>query len=324
MTDAATRSRADAAALRASAARALAAAVDAARADFAVLPLAADVLADSLRAAAARFCADAPVSFVASARSAGAEPDSAGAGVADPVAVVPVAFAERLDGADAPFVVPDFADVDAPFAEPDFADVRFAAASDAGRFAVPDDAAGFRALVVRFAAGVTGSAAVVPVASSAAVVARAADARFAAVARVAADFAAVLLVDDFAAADLVVDAFAALERAAADFAAVARPAVVPPARPGSPRPCSDATDSPRPADTPVSVPSGVSSSGPDRETEVTTTTYQPPCPQPWTSHSEFTSWRADPRSWAEPGRRITILLRLHRNPQRHLRLSGIL
>ncbi|WP_337282461.1 hypothetical protein [Agromyces sp. CCNWLW213] len=42
--------------------------------------------------------------------------------------------------------------------------------------------------------------------------------------------------------------------------------------PGSPAP--DATDDPRSADTPVPVPSGVSSSGPDRETEVTTTTYQ--------------------------------------------------
>ncbi|MBM7505266.1 hypothetical protein ACFPER_13635 [Agromyces aurantiacus] len=37
-----------------------------------------------------------------------------------------------------------------------------------------------------------------------------------------------------------------------------------------------ATASPRSADTPVPVPSGVSSSGPDRETEVTPTTYQPP------------------------------------------------
>jgi hypothetical protein len=51
----------------------------------------------------------------------------------------------------------------------------------------------------------------------------------------------------------------------------------------SPLPISGATDAPRSADTPVPVPSGVSSSGPDRETEVTTTTYQvgpPPPPNP--------------------------------------------
>ncbi|WP_400999399.1 hypothetical protein [Agromyces sp. GXQ0307] len=226
----------------------------------------------------------------------------------------------------APAVGDPLADVvfAAPLAEPDFADARFAAASDDGRLAVPDDAAGFRALDVRFAAGLTGSAVVVSLASSAAVVGRAAVARFAAVVRVAVDFAAVLLVDDFVAADLVAEALAALERAAADFAAVVRPAVFPPARPDSPRPCSDVADSPRRADTPVPVPSGVSSSGPDRETEVTTTTYQPPRPQPWTLHSEFTSWRPEPPSWASPVRRITIPLRLARNPRRRPRASGIL
>ncbi|WP_353816331.1 hypothetical protein [Agromyces sp. SYSU T00266] len=266
------------------------------------------MLADSLRAAAARFCAEAPVSVVAFARPADAESWVD----ADPVDAASDPFAGRL------------VDVEAPFGEPDFADARFAAASDAGRLAVPDVAAGFLGVEPRFAAGFTGSAAVVAVASSAAVVARAADARLAAVDRVAADFADVLLVVDFDAADLEVEAFAALERAADDFAAAVRPAGVPPARPGSPRPCSDATDSPRPADTPVSVPSGVSSSGPDRETEVTTTTYQPPRPEPWTSHSEFTSWRAEPPSRALPARRITILLRLARNPQHGLLPSGIL
>ncbi|MRX45366.1 hypothetical protein [Agromyces kandeliae] len=255
VTEAATRSRADAAALRASAARDRAAAADAARADFADLPRAAELLADSPRAAAARLGADAEVS---GASSPGSDRASE------------VAFAEA----------------------------RFAAAADAGRLAAPEDAAGFRALEVRFAAGLAGSAAVVSVASSAAVVARAADARFAAVERVAADLAAVDFVDDLVAADLDAEAFAALERAAADLAAVVRPAGFPPARADPSRPCSDATDSPRRSDTPVSVPSGVSSSGADRETEVTTTTYQPPRPQPWTSHSEFTSWRSEPPSWA--------------------------
>ncbi|WP_425545771.1 hypothetical protein, partial [Agromyces bracchium] len=212
------------------------------------------------------------------------------------------AFAAGPDAPVPAFVAGPLVDVDfvAPLAEPDLADARFAAASDEGRLAVPDDAAGFLALVERFAAGLIGSAAVVSVASSAAVIARAADARFAAVDRVAVDFAALLFVDDFAAADLVAEALAALERAAADVAAVARPAVFPAARPDSPRPCSDAADSPRRADTPVSVPSGVSSSGPDRETEVTTTTYQPPRPQPWSLHSEFTSWRAQPPAGRNP------------------------
>ncbi|WP_438854963.1 hypothetical protein [Agromyces sp. M3QZ16-3] len=278
VTEAATRCRADAAVFRASAARARAAAADAARADRAVCPFAAEVLADSVRAAAARFGADAVVPGAASTSSAGAP---AFAEVSEAPAAA--AFVDRL--AD---------DVDPPLDEPDFADARFAAASDAGRLAAPDDAAGFLVPVERFAAGLAGSAAVVSIASSAAVVARAAEARLAAVDRVAVDFAEPLLVDDFVAADLVADALAAFERAAADFAAVARPAVFPPARPDSPRPCSDATDSPRRSDTPVSVPSGVSSSGPDRETEVTTTTYQPPRPQPWSLHSEFTCGERKP------------------------------
>ncbi|MGR0318174.1 hypothetical protein ACULK2_02335 [Agromyces sp. ZXT2-3] len=303
MTDAATRCLADAAALRASAARVRAAAADAARAVFADFPRSADVLADSLRAAAARFDAGgagtAAAGVALSSVAAGASDGSGTAGAGDGGFGVPFVDAVR-------------------------ADARLAAAADAGRFAVPDEAAGFRAGELRFAAGLAGSAAVVSVVSSAAVLAREAEARFAAVDRVAADLAAVDFEDDFAAAVFDAEAFAALDRAAADFAAVDPPVVAAEESPDASRPDSDATDSPRRADTPVPVPSGVSSSGPDRETEVTTTTYQPPRPQPWSSHSEFTSWRPGVRSWAEPARSITIRTRLRRNPQRRDRASGIL
>jgi hypothetical protein len=261
------------------------------------------VLADSLRAVAAR------LDVVGSADGPVVDDESVEGVTVDGFAVED-------------FPVEGFAVEDA--VADDFAAARLAAAAEAGRFAVPEDAAGFFAPVARLVVGFSGSAAVVSTASSAAVVAEDADARLAAVDRAAPDFAVVDLVDDFTAADLDADDFAALDLDAADFAAAVRPLERPEARPDPSRPCSGATTSPRGADTPVSVPSGVSSSGPDRETEVTTTTYQPARPQPWTSHSEFTSRRPEPRSWAKPGRLITILLRLGRNPQRPIAPSGIL
>jgi hypothetical protein len=102
-----------------------------------------------------------------------------------------------------------------------------------------------------------------------------------------ADFAAAVL----AAADLAAAVLAAAVLTGARFAAgflaagFATAVSDPPAgsvAPGS-SPRAGSTDAPRSTDTPVSVPPGVSSSGPDRETEVTTTTYQvgsPPPPNP--------------------------------------------
>jgi hypothetical protein len=142
--------------------------------------------------------------------------------------------------------------------------------------AVGFDAAGFDP--VDFAAAVL-AAAVFAAAAFAAV-------DLAAVVFEAVDFAGVRLAAGFGAAPSgassasVAPAFAGaavLVRADPDRAAVVRLG----AGPGSVGvaaasllPISGSTDAPRSADTPVPVPSGVSSPGPDRETEVTTTTYQ--------------------------------------------------
>ncbi|HEU4755643.1 MAG TPA: hypothetical protein VFS72_03195 [Agromyces sp.] len=87
------------------------------------------------------------------------------------------------------------------------------------------------------------------------------------------------------------------------------------ARSAVPRAGAGAATSPRSADTPVPVPSGVSSSGPERETEVTPTTYQPARAARWRTPR---SARRDPARHRRPGRaawtetvhRITIGLRL--------------
>ncbi|MCK8608925.1 hypothetical protein [Agromyces sp. C10] len=100
---------------------------------------------------------------------------------------------------------------------------------------------------------------------------------FAAVVFVLADFAVLVFAPDFAPAGFdVVDAFVRADddRAADDLGLAAGFAFTGRAGLAAASVVSGATDAPRSADTPVPVPSGVSSSGPDRETEVTTTTYQ--------------------------------------------------
>ncbi|HEU4467254.1 MAG TPA: hypothetical protein VFR98_12070 [Agromyces sp.] len=88
----------------------------------------------------------------------------------------------------------------------------------------------------------------------------------------------------FAAADSSADDFDVADLEDDDAADVAFEAELPDAARGDraragrgvdERAGSGAAISPRSADTPVPVPPGVSSSGPDRETEVTPTTYQP-------------------------------------------------
>jgi hypothetical protein len=66
-----------------------------------------------------------------------------------------------------------------------------------------------------------------------------------------------------------------------------------------------AVDDPRSADTPVPVPSGCSSFGSERETEVTTQTYQPPPREP----SRDVTPRDVDGTCASTVRRITIALR---------------
>ncbi|HEX6953412.1 MAG TPA: hypothetical protein VF156_00920 [Agromyces sp.] len=163
----------------------------------------------------------------------------------------------------------------------------------------PDGVAGAGFVAADFAAAGSAVADFAPPFFAAA---RLAAAAFAAAGFAAADFAAALFPDvdvpgaGFAAADFE----AALPSAAPDAAVRLDPAreaalrAEAPGfraavfddgerRPASTIPSPGTTDDPRSADTPVPVPSGVSSSGPDRETEVTTTTYQlgpPPPPNP--------------------------------------------
>ncbi|WP_353827295.1 hypothetical protein [Agromyces sp. SYSU T0242] len=271
--DAATCARAAVAALRASAARVRAAAAAAARPDLAAPVFAADALAFVLRVEDAAFELVEPVG--AAAASPVGSPSAARS--------VPSAPVEAL-GVSAPFVVVRF--FGALFAEAFLAESRLAAAPVAGRLAVDvvrrvpvverdaddrepvDDAAGSTASAVGDASLAAASRAA------------AADARLAAVAFAAFDRAE----EEELCADVVVldlEAFfaavlAALVRAAEASAALVRDPEPPPERFDRPpgRPFADAPDSPRSADTPVPVPSGVSSSAVARETEVTTTTYQ--------------------------------------------------